>query len=347
MKKLFTSNITIGFIIAFLAIGSYIFGNPFIESLELKTYDLRASLRQSRVPAPEIAIVAIDDASITKLGRWPWPRSVIADGITAIKHAGAKVIGLNILFTEPERNQGISEIENLKTTIPAVFATEKKPINKKFQDIQDKLLEQLSADEVRLDNDTKLSQSIADSGTIVLPMYFNLGSSLGEEIPVLSSQTISIIENPEDTARFAPPQGDQPVVPLAQFAQRAAAIGHVNLIPDIDGSIRSETPVIQFQGDYYPSFAVQIIRTYLNIPIDALKLHLGNHLSLGGRVTIPFDAAGHFLITYSGPAGTFHYFSFYDVINNKIDPAAFKGKIVLIGHLAAGIADLSVTPVGH
>jgi CHASE2 domain-containing sensor protein len=347
MKKFFLSDITIGLLIAVLVLGAYVMKHPFIETLELKTYDLRASLRQTRVAPGDIAIVAIDDESITKLGRWPWPRSVVADGITAIKHAGAKVIGLNILFTEPERNQGLIEIKNLKEAIPPLFSADKKPLNKKFQSVQDSLLEQLAAAEIRLDNDTKLCRSIADAGTIVLPMYFNLGPSLGEELPALSSQTITVLENPEDTARFAPPEGNHPAVPLALFADKATAVGHVNLIPDVDGSIRSEAPVISFQGDYYPSFAVQIIRAYLNIPINALKLRLGNHLALGGRVNIPIDTAGRLMITFNGPAGTFNYFSFYDILNNKIDPAALKGKIVLVGHLATGIADLSVTPAGH
>jgi adenylate cyclase len=51
-------------------------------------------------PDPSITIVAIDDASISQLGRWPWPRSVHADLITKLHEAGAKVIGYDVNFPE-------------------------------------------------------------------------------------------------------------------------------------------------------------------------------------------------------------------------------------------------------
>ena len=46
-----------------------------IQSLERKAYDwgVVASTRQA---SDKIAIIAIDDASIANLGRWPWPREI-------------------------------------------------------------------------------------------------------------------------------------------------------------------------------------------------------------------------------------------------------------------------------
>lgn len=46
-----------------------------IQSLERKAYDWGVQAT-SRVPSDKIAIIAIDDASITNLGRWPWPREI-------------------------------------------------------------------------------------------------------------------------------------------------------------------------------------------------------------------------------------------------------------------------------
>lgn len=50
---------------------------------------------------PRIVIVAIDDASLTKIGRWPWPRDVHANLIQKLSDAGAKVIGYDVNFPEP------------------------------------------------------------------------------------------------------------------------------------------------------------------------------------------------------------------------------------------------------
>ena len=54
------------------------------------------------LPVPEdIAIVAIDEASMARFGRFPWSRQVIARTIDALAAARPKVIALDILFTAP------------------------------------------------------------------------------------------------------------------------------------------------------------------------------------------------------------------------------------------------------
>ncbi|MDE3166766.1 MAG: CHASE2 domain-containing protein, partial [Acidobacteriota bacterium] len=53
------------------------------------------------LPAPgDIAIVAIDEPSIARFGRFPWNRQVVAHAIDALAAARPKAIGLDILFTD-------------------------------------------------------------------------------------------------------------------------------------------------------------------------------------------------------------------------------------------------------
>ena len=54
-----------------------------------------------REPAAGITVVAIDDASLREIGRWPWPRRVHADLIDRLTVAGAAVIGVDVAFAEP------------------------------------------------------------------------------------------------------------------------------------------------------------------------------------------------------------------------------------------------------
>ena len=54
-----------------------------------------------REPAPEITVVAIDEASLREIGRWPWPRRVHAALIERLTIAGAAVIGVDVAFAEP------------------------------------------------------------------------------------------------------------------------------------------------------------------------------------------------------------------------------------------------------
>lgn len=49
-----------------------------------------------------VVVVDIDEASLAKLGQWPWPRTVMADLTRRLIAAGATV-GFDILFAEPDR----------------------------------------------------------------------------------------------------------------------------------------------------------------------------------------------------------------------------------------------------
>jgi len=57
-----------------------------------------------RAPAPEILIVAVDEKSLEEMGRWPWSRSVHARLVNKLAAAGARVVGLDILFSETASN---------------------------------------------------------------------------------------------------------------------------------------------------------------------------------------------------------------------------------------------------
>ena len=64
----------------------------FLESLELSTYDLRMKLRaHGQDTQTDIVMVDIDDDSITKLGRWPWHRALIARKVDKLKEQGATI----------------------------------------------------------------------------------------------------------------------------------------------------------------------------------------------------------------------------------------------------------------
>lgn len=52
--------------------------------------------------APDIVVVAIDDASLNDYGRLSnWPRELYAEAINTLEEAGAKAIGLDVILTDP------------------------------------------------------------------------------------------------------------------------------------------------------------------------------------------------------------------------------------------------------
>ncbi len=75
----------------------------FFKSIELKTFDSRIRLTPKKRPYPFICIVAIDQKSINRFGRWPWSRGKIASLIYRLKELGAKEIVLDIVFSEKSK----------------------------------------------------------------------------------------------------------------------------------------------------------------------------------------------------------------------------------------------------
>ncbi len=66
-------------------------------------YDLQFHYSR-RSPPEDVIIVAIDEQSLDELGYWPWARSVHADLVKTLTRANARVIGLDIVFAEPDTN---------------------------------------------------------------------------------------------------------------------------------------------------------------------------------------------------------------------------------------------------
>ena len=104
MKKILTHWIFSVIILAVLMVWG--FNDPFIkQTARLKSFDLIQKYDTSIV-SQDVAIVEIDERAIEKYGQWPWNREVLADVVLRLRDAGAGVIVLPILFSEPDRLGG-------------------------------------------------------------------------------------------------------------------------------------------------------------------------------------------------------------------------------------------------
>ncbi len=73
---------------------------PLVQRLNLLAYDLLAPAFPPILDSP--VVIAIDDASLAELGRWPWPRDRYVDLLDQLRVVGAAAIGLDVLFAEPD-----------------------------------------------------------------------------------------------------------------------------------------------------------------------------------------------------------------------------------------------------
>ena len=82
----------------------------YLERLELVSYDALLPLQASQFD-PRIVVVAIDDASLIRLGRWPWSRRRHAELIDRLSNMGARVIGIDIIFSEHQQDDPQADLE--------------------------------------------------------------------------------------------------------------------------------------------------------------------------------------------------------------------------------------------
>ena len=157
----------------------------------------------------DIVMVDIDEDSIEKLGRWPWPRSLLSKGIQKINAGNPKVIGLNLLLTEAEISEGLRELESLEATF------EKKLLKKTGQK-GTAFLQELQDAQVRLDNDKKLTEAFQAAGNVVLPIFFKesvvVGERNEESDPLMMAQSIQHVRNEDG---FSVPRGSEIVLPVS------------------------------------------------------------------------------------------------------------------------------------
>lgn len=89
----------IGSAITLLMLGLYASGLTAV--FEKNTVDWRIkAFRHS--PNPSVAVVTITEDDMKKFGKWPWHRGVHADLLEKIGDQKPKVIGMDILFTDPD-----------------------------------------------------------------------------------------------------------------------------------------------------------------------------------------------------------------------------------------------------
>ncbi|MDX1915182.1 MAG: serine/threonine-protein kinase [Methylophilus sp.] len=330
--------IALGLSLVFL----FLSNSKLIQAIERKAYDLgvQASYREA---GDQIAIIAIDDESIKNIGRWPWSRNVHAKIIDLL--SSAKVVGNTVFFLEPQVDPGLEYINQIDAYLkrnPTSKVGQENTLNHLVQEAQ-----------IKLNADAQLAQSMQHANNVVLAMPFKLGTPQGNPDNSLPSYVTQyrlhhiVDEVHAVKERLIPIQALAATPPIESIAIHARAIGHLNYNPDIDGAIRTEPLVIQYFDQYYPSVAMQIASTYLNLNPQDVQIKLGQGIKLG-KLNIATDSALQMRsFFYSNQAGRtqFPMDSFYDVYSGKISSEKYKNKIVLIGMAATGSGDMQITPI--
>lgn len=139
----------------------------------------------------------------------------------------------------------------------------------------------------------------------------------------------------------------EPAAPLPAMAPAdsllaAAALGHVALRQDGDGTVRRLSPALPvntLNGEtWYPGLSIAALAAGREAPVlRAPPSGLGGQLQIGKR-TVTLDSTGAVPLVFYGPGGTIPTWSVADA-----NAADLDGRIVFIGASATGFGDRHAT----
>lgn len=233
------------------------------SSAELQTLDMRFRCTADSAPPENVVIIAIDDNSLGAIGRWPWPREILAGIVETLTQCGAEIVMLDIILPNPQKVRLIYPLSEIYRPDSSEIVADAPPIP--------------------IYDDAILTRAIAEAGNVFVPFHvtFNpdaqstnssqlesrvaelldknpngsfelLMESLGKEFQNSSRKIAKIYLRQRSLMslrRFALPVTSPaidiptgvPVAPLVTFAEAIYASGFVSYQSGDDGTVRQIT----------------------------------------------------------------------------------------------------------
>jgi adenylate cyclase len=318
---------------------------PLLDRFEAIIYDTRLRLTMPQTVDTKIVILDIDEKSLAEReqggeGRWPWPRDRLALLMDKLfgKYEVA-VVGFDVVFAERDESSGIRILERLSQR----ELREVQP----FQSVLKQLKPQLEYDDI-------FARKI--EGRRVVMGYVLLEEQSAVALQKKGALPAPILTSKDFHGRNIRSTSWYGYTANLEVLQKAAASGgHFNSRTDEDGIIRRVPMLAQYDGAYYEPLSLAVVRVLLGsppvkpvmpgVPFGSKKNQPDLEWLQVGSYRIPVDDEACALVPYRGRKGSFKYFSIVDVMNERVDPAELKGKIILVGTTAPGLLDLRATPV--
>ncbi len=318
----------LGLIVSIAFSFGYIFQPTFLRYLDNKCYDILLKSHPHRETSDPPIIVDIDEKSLARFGQWPWPRYRVGLLLEKVKSLGARSIGLDMVFPEPDR----TSLNILQKDIQREMKT---------------LVDFSGLPKFLMDNDKLLALKLSQ-GPFVLGYRFIFSENEQKNREChLHPVSVAVIKGDEwieDSGLLF--KATDTVCSLEVLSEAVRLSGFFNAIKDPDGVLRRTPLLIEHDKQFYPSLALATLIQAYGIRQIVLRVDSGGveNIALDGTV-IPVDAKGNLLIHYRGRAKSFKYISAGDILLDLVPKEEVRGKIVFLGCTAVGTGEFHAAPL--
>jgi adenylate cyclase len=292
--------------------------------LQAAWFDTYQTIAPRRIASTPAIVVEIDEESLATLGRWPWPRTQLAELIDKIAKSHPAAIGVDIVMPEADSSTPEHLVDRMAKMAPGLASE----LTRKSS------------------NGGALARTLAASPTVLAIA----GTPDPTRLPLRA--TPFSIQN--DAAGSGTTPAD--MAALTHFADVLAshdeidrsATGHglISVVP-AGGVIRNIPLVADIHGTLVPALSIEMLRVAKGV--SQLRLFATGSDAQGiavGDFSVPTEADGSVRVYYS-PRSTQRLVSALDVMQGRVAPDRFEDKLVLIGVTGQGLLEYQNTPLGE
>ncbi len=289
------------------------------DALSRGLFDRFQRLAPRDLSGSPVVLVGIDGESIAALGDWPWSRFYVARLVRRIADGGARGIGLDMIFPDPDP-AGPARFAALYPDLPPADA---------------------AAIRALPSGDAAFAEVLGRAPVVLGRAGIEAGSidmrGATRRLPGDASLPGPL---PPGTAAYP-----AAIANLPALDDVAAGHGLSNGPPDADGVVRRVPLVATAAGAANAGFALELARiaTGAETVTPLLRHDALSGVAIGARA-VPTDAEGRMAIRFGAFPGA-NIRSAADVLRRGFPIGMFRGRIVIVGLRAAGAADVVPTPM--
>lgn len=288
-----------------------------VQVLRDLSFDIYQRLKPREMPrdAP-VRVIDVDEASLARLGQWPWPRDRLALLVDRLTEMGAAAVVFDMLFVEPDRMSP----QALAGLVAGIDAT------------------------TLPDYDAQFATALGSSPSI-------LGISRLADGPAVRVRPKSGFAVSGADPRPALSQLGAAAEPLPLLAEAAQGIGVVSLNSTLSASAVRRLPMLWASGSaFFPSLAIEALRVAQGVDTLVVLGETADTYPVAvkvGQFSVPTTSDGDLWLYYHRPDPDLTI-SAKDILGLGYQRHASRiaGQIVLVGTSASGLLDLHSTTLG-